>query len=462
MSIDDALVLIAALQTQNALLQEHVAAARAQLQTQAEHSVALEKRIAELEALKTPPPPWAKANRRKPEKADGQMRKPRSADENHGRRRSTPTRIVQHAFDRCPDCNYILRGATVARRREVIELPAAPVEVIEHQILKRFCPHCAEYKTPHVSFEGDVLGQSRTGVRLASFIGTLRARYRLPLHLIGDLLEQVYGLHLSTGGIQDILARLCATLEPLRQEIAAETRASPSQNMDETGWREEGQNGYIWTQATDGPRATRLYTYRRSRAGAVADELLGAYEGVLTIDGYAAYDHLPCQKQRCWSHILRTAHEIADKHPDDTLFRTWVDRLKELYDRAKEVAFDDALTLSHRAAAASDAERRLRVFTRCYRKTLDHPAHALADWLHRHEDELFTFVRVPGVSGTNNLAERAIRTHVIARKISGGSRSDAGSAIRCALASIFNTYAARGLNPLASCLAAIQTPLPQV
>lgn len=86
----------------------------------------------------------------------------------------------------------------------------------------------------------------------------------------------------------------------------------------------------------------------------------------------------------------------------------------------------------------------------------------LARWLHRYESALCTCVRTTGVQGTNNPAERARRPHVIARKISAGSRSSAGSRIRCALASVFYTFAARGLNPLASCLAALQTPLPHV
>ncbi len=148
-------------QRQNALLAERIAE--------------LEKKVAELEALKAPPPPWAKANRPPREKPAGTRRKKRAPEHNDGRRRSTPTRLEQHACERCPDCAYALSGSSVARRREVIELPALPVEVVEHQILKRYCPVCRAWKTPRVSFAGVTLGQSRLGVRLASLIGTLRA-----------------------------------------------------------------------------------------------------------------------------------------------------------------------------------------------------------------------------------------------------------------------------------------------
>ena len=88
---------------------------------------------------------------------------------------------------------------------------------------------------------------------------------------------------------------------------------------------------------------------------------------------------------------------------------------------------------------------------------------ALAQRLLRHQDEMFQFVLHEDVSADNNLAERSLRPLVITRKISGGTRSDAGSATRMALASLVGTWLARGQNPLEECLALLrQIPLPQV
>jgi transposase len=199
MTLEAALALIAELQAQNAAPQGRVAALEAQL----------------AEAGKSSPPAWAKANRAKREGRAGK-RRPRAAQENHGRRRSTPTHVVRHAYEHCPDCGYPLRGRAVQRRREVLELPPTPVVVVEHQIHKRYCPVCAASQTPRVSFAGIVLGQGRVGVRLASLIGTLRTTHRLPLAQIQALLEQVCGLRLSVGGLQAIVARLRRQLEPLR------------------------------------------------------------------------------------------------------------------------------------------------------------------------------------------------------------------------------------------------------
>ena len=74
--------------------------------------------------------------------------------------------------------------------------------------------------------------------------------------------------------------------------------------------------------------------------------------------------------------------------------------------------------------------------------------------------ELFVFVAIPGVPAHNNLAERSIRRLVIARKVSGGSRSPKGSQTRVGLASLFATWTARSLNPFQQCLAVLATQFP--
>ena len=92
------------------------------------------------------------------------------------------------------------------------------------------------------------------------------------------------------------------------------------------------------------------------------------------------------------------------------------------------------------------------------------PQHTLCERVERFLPELFVFVAVPGVPAHNNLAERSVRHLVIARKISGGTRSPKGSETRMGLASLFGTWMAQHLNPFQQCLAALtlKSPLGQV
>ena len=62
--------------------------------------------------------------------------------------------------------------------------------------------------------------------------------------------------------------------------------------------------------------------------------------------------------------------------------------------------------------------------------------------------QLFEFVKNPDVDGTNNAAERALRKVVVARKISGGSRSEGGARNYAVLMSVWETLKQRGIDLL--------------
>jgi hypothetical protein len=79
------------------------------------------------------------------------------------------------------------------------------------------------------------------------------------------------------------------------------------------------------------------------------------------------------------------------------------------------------------------------------------PQRVLAERIERFVTQLFVFVEYPGTPSDNNAAERAIRPAVIAREISGGTRSDKGSDTMSALYSLFGTWKVRGYDALACC-----------
>ena len=79
------------------------------------------------------------------------------------------------------------------------------------------------------------------------------------------------------------------------------------------------------------------------------------------------------------------------------------------------------------------------------------PQHVLAKRICQYLPELFTFVEYPSVASSNNAAERAIRPAVIARKISGGTRSAKGSQTKTRLMSVFATWSLQGKEPIAAC-----------
>ena len=71
-------------------------------------------------------------------------------------------------------------------------------------------------------------------------------------------------------------------------EVLDRIRASPVVGADETGWRQDGVNGYVWTFNTP----TERYFVHGGRGKQMVDDVLGdGFAGVLVSDFYAAYDH---------------------------------------------------------------------------------------------------------------------------------------------------------------------------
>ena len=441
---------VAALRAENTLLRAALAAAQA--------------RIAELEQRKTPAPGFVKAHTERKEKTA--PRRKRAPEHNAGRRRAAPTQTVQHAYERCPDCGYLLRGHSVARTREVIDLPPPPpVVVTAHQILKRYCPVCQRWQVPSPEWRGPVLGQGRLGVRLVSLMAYLRTEARLPVRTIQEYLATLHQVHLSTGAIIDLLARLRDATADERAAFLAQARASPIAYMDETGWREDGQNGQVWGLVTPGPEPVRYYQYEHSRAGAVATEVLGDFAGHLVSDFYGGYNPYGGKHQRCWAHLLRDLHALKKAHADNAEVLAWAQDVRALYDEA-QAALPSPLPLTppQREVLYRQLEDRAHVLGLAHAGVANkgHPCHALCHRLLRHQGELFQFVRVEGLSADNNAAERMLRPLVISRKISGGSRTPEGTATRMALSTLFGTWKARGLNTFHACLSMLHSALPQI
>lgn len=439
-----------------ASLEEQLTQALEQLRITQEELAVAYQRIEELEKQKTPPPGFVKANVKKPAEEGKKKRKKREAQYNHARRREAPTQVVEHRIRHCPVCAHALGGISVARRRQVVELPPPPpVEVTEHVIYHGWCSQCQKWREAPLDVSREVIGHGRMGVKLTSVIAYLRTAMRLPVRQIQAYLTTLHGLKISSGEIVELLHRATTQLHPAIAALKQQIRASPAVQADETGWREDGKNGYIWSVSTP---QVRYYEYHHSRGSEVVKLLLGdSFEGVLGSDFYASYNIYTGEHQRCWVHLLRDDHALKEHYPDDPVVQQWAKDVKAVYERAVAYPGPDASL----PPAQQEAERRRQqhsfeqeLWQVCapYAHTSS-PLHTLCERIERFLPELFVFVARPEVPAHNNLAERSVRPLVIARKISGGSRSPQGSDTRMDFFSLFGTWAAQGLNPFFQCLA---------
>jgi transposase len=405
-------------------------------------------RLREELAKKGEPPWWAKRNT--PPRAE-RPRKQRA----HGAGRAcaaTPDVVVEHAAVTCPDCGHPLSGGWTYSAHEILEFPVAPVRVVRHVQVARRCGVCGRVVIPprDPAAEGAV-GRARFNARFHAVVAYWHIQGRLPLRIIQQIVRLLYQVQVSLGELRRMLDTVTAAGQPAYAALREAVRGSPVVQADETGWREDGRNGYLWAFCTP---EVRYFERHATRSGQVPRDVFGeAFTGIVTCDGYKGYDALPCWKQRCWVHIVRHGHRLRAKYPEAADAHAWVDALQALYaDATAQVA-----TPGYAQRREADREAlRLAYQARLLALAAPHRQAALKEWanlatyLTDYVNELFVFLQHPEVPPHNNGAEQAIRGPVTARKISGGTRTAQGSTSKMVLLSVLQTCQLRGLDPVGS------------
>jgi transposase len=449
LSRDELLVILLEQRQLLATTQTELTALRAELLASQADNTALREEVARLqEALgkKGDPPSWAKSNRPVREQ---QPRKKRA--KGTGRRCvAEPDVSLPHAVDICPQCGHPLTGGWEASTRDTLVFPQDPVQVVRHICWARRCGCCGTVVVGKPDpVEHGLVGQHLVDARGMTLIAYWHIVCRMPLRIIQQLLFLLYACSLSLGALRyildDVAQRGTVDYEFLRDEI----RQSEVVHMDETGWREDGKNGYVWAAVT---KLTRYFERHGTRSGQVPQTLLGeAFCGIVVCDGYKGYDPLACQLQRCWVHLLRKGQEIKTRYPDATEAHAWVDELTALYREARAL-----VALPHyptepeaiRQGYRQTFEQRVLTHVSSQRDSTIKEQARLAKFLTQYSNELFVFVHYPEVCSENNPAERGVRPLVITRKVCGGTRSAQGSKTKMTLQSLFQTLQARGRDPI--------------
>jgi transposase len=289
-----------------------------------------------------------------------------------------------------------------------------------------------------------------------SAIALLRDRCRLPVRVIQLYFKHCHNLNLSRGEIMEILHTVASIGKPAYDNLLDTVRASPVVHADETGGRQDGKNGYFWSFSTD---KVHLLLYRRSRSKQVVKEVTGEnsekFEGVLVTDFYAAYNTYLGFHQRCWVHLNRDIDELKVKCPKHPPLNIWAKRVKSIYQEAKDWRGppDDlpaGLATQERINKQHYFDQKLESICQPYLAS-NAPMATLCGRIITYLPEIFVFVRFPDVPSSNNNAERIIRHVVVARKISGGTRSEKGSLTKTVLTSLFDTWKLQNLDPLKQC-----------
>jgi transposase len=349
-----------------------------------------------------------------------------------------PDHIVEVKPQVCEHCQTDLRQERHALMEvnQITELPLAQAEVIEVRQYEALCPHCGleQVGQPPIGLE-----MNRTfGARLESTVVYYRQEQHLSYQRTLAALQNLHGMEISQGGIDQIMQR--AGREAMKQvgTIQAEIQQSAVVYCDETGSRVEGQNWWQWVFSS--ARAV-LHIMRFNRSVDVIRDVMDGHQVEVWVS-----DCLPAQlmaparaRQLCLAHQLRNLQALIDHYP------------KYAWPRTMQELFRSAIHLHHQRdqLAPPHFQRQVRKLDRCCDQLLKR---TLRRRYQKYREALFVFLHRTDVEPTNNLSERNLRPSVIHRKIIGCFRSGWGARTYAALASVIDTAALNGTPPFQAIL----------
>lgn len=405
-------------------------------------------RIDELErAGKRQAAPFSKGPPKMKPKAPG-----RKAGDDYGTRASRPApervdETVEVPLPRTCECGGSIEEVSVAEQFQTDLPPVRP-------FVRKFCVHvgrcrrCGRRVQPrHPLQTSDALGSAavQIGPNAFALATLLQKGSAVSWRKVSAFFEGAFSLVVAPSALCRASLRVARRLDPTYQALVRVVRQSPIVYADETGWRTGGHKRWLWGFTT--LRVT-VFVIAPSRGGDVVIEILGAeFAATLVRDGWSAYvaalEHAIFQT--CFFHLLRRARDILEvaKRGQAKFAHAVLRLLKaalELRDRRGELTEHGFAVLRGKIEAQAD---RLLGRDPAYGPNAKFLKH-----LERERAHLFTFLRDPRVEPTNWPGEHAMRAGVLARKVSGGTRTDRGSAAHSILTSVLTTARQQKRDPL--------------
>jgi transposase len=367
----------------------------------------------------------------------------------HHKTRLPPQR-VRHAIalvpSRCEACSAPLPARPQPHDPEptwhqVAELPAFSAVVTEFQGHARTCPRCR-----HVTREAipEEITQEAYGPRFQAALSFLAGCQHVSKRGLGEVVESLLGVPVSLGTIATLERRTSAALAGPHREILRAVQEAAVKNVDETSWKQAGQKRWLWVAVTS---VAVFFAVKLRRSAEALRSFLGeSPKGVVGSDRFSAYGFLAeGQRQLCWAHLKRDFQAMAERAGKakevgegllgvvKEVFRCW--RLVRAGKRSRDWLAKQVEKRWH-----GEAEGLLLRGLECGCVKSAETCRNILEV----EEALWTFAHVEGAEPTNNAAERALRTAVIWRKKSFGSRSEAGCELVGRLLSVAQTVRLRG------------------
>ena len=383
-------------------------------------------------------------------------RKPGGQKGHPGKARITalPDQISQTIPHKPQSCNHCgvsfceSHESLPVEKRQVWEIPEIKPSVIEHVFYRTTCScgHTNRLDVPDWMYSG-------AGENLQALIAYLAVEGKLSRRILQSILENVFHIPIALGTIQNRLEDTSHILQGVCAELENELTSQPVINIDETGHPHNKSLAWLWVFVTT---TFAFFTISASRGSQVIRSVLGElFDGIIISDRFSAYikyhkDRACGLLQLCWAHIIRDVKALSTElafgssKPFSPLMRQHIGAVFRIWHAHKR----NTMSREQLIASTQPILREMRTFLE---NNLNAPSPAVSKFsrqLLKKWKHLFVFISHQGVEPTNNLAERAIRPAVQARKISYCTRSNKGQILRARLLTVWQSCRMQHRNPL--------------
>jgi transposase len=298
-----------------------------------------------------------------------------------------------------------------------------------------------------------VLGRGEFGLEVIVQIASMVYIVGLSFDKVCQLLGFLQNLHIKKSQADALLKRLAWHWQGEFDVLCTLLANAMVVHADETSWSINS----VWAFLSE---KARIVLFGVPKDAATLEQILdpATFAGTVISDDAAVYANFS-QSQKCWAHLLRKAIKLTLQEPNNQAYRQFTDRLLEIYRQACRVPRDGRLGDVGRSAkvAALDDE----ILELCapqwaldlppleegpendYRLLVNEVMRLMLD------KQLFTFVTAKAVvqpngasqpvAGTNNEAERTLRTPAQARDTGRANKSTVGARRQTILVSVLES-----------------------
>ena len=306
-------------------------------------------------------------------------------------------------------------------RHQIVDIPPIKPEVIEYVQHISQCEDCGAFI--YCPLPDDVK-RKHFGPGVLAVVAVLTGMLNTSKRKALAMMNEVFSVPMSLGGLSNCEAQLAQALEQPYQEVAEHIQTQQTAHADETGWsRGNRLKGWLWMLCCT---SAAVFMIQAGRGQTAAEKLLGAFAGILHCDRWSGYNCFAGLRQLCWAHLKRDFKALSEAKGNMGQIGN------ELFALTKQI-----LHMRNRVRDGTllwqNFQRRMEPLIKRVETLLEKGADSsepLAGQCRRifnQRQYLWTFVYDARVEPTNNLAERTVRQAVLWRKGSFGTQSERGA-----------------------------------